>query len=272
VRITGQLIDRDTGAHLWADRFDGSLEDVFDLQDQITTSVVTAIAPKITQAEIERTRRKPAENLDAYDLHLRALALSHQSTPESLAEACGVLRRAMEIDPPYTPAAALWLFCFGWAHSEARGERPETREAVTLARRIMSTATDDLDVLWVVGWILPYLTGEIAAGAALIERSVALNPNCAQAWLACGYVYCYVHRNEAAVEAWNVPHASARSIHWDICTSLRSLSRDCRQGTTRRRSIGPPAPSCRSQASLTPWSYEQQPLVTWADVRKDGSG
>ena len=83
VRITGQLIDSDTGAHLWADRFDGSLEDVFELQDQVTTSVVAAIAPKITQAEIERARRKPAGSLDSYDLYLRALALSHQFTPES---------------------------------------------------------------------------------------------------------------------------------------------------------------------------------------------
>ena len=82
VRITGQLLDSDSGTHLWADRFDGSLADVFELQDQVTTSVVAAIAPKITQAEIGRARRKPAGSLDSYDLYLRGLALSHQFTPE----------------------------------------------------------------------------------------------------------------------------------------------------------------------------------------------
>jgi adenylate cyclase len=152
VRITGQLLDSDSGTHLWADRFDGSLADVFELQDQVTTRVVAAIAPKITQAEIGRARRKPAGSLDSYDLYLRALALSHQFTPESLAEAVAVLRKAMEIDPSYAPAAALSLFCFSWWHSEARGQRPPTDEAVRLARRMMADTTDDPDVLWMVGW------------------------------------------------------------------------------------------------------------------------
>jgi adenylate cyclase len=201
VRITGQLVDGDTGAHLWADRFDGSLEDVFELQDQVTTRVVAAIAPKITQAEIERARRKPAGSLDTYDLYLRALALSHQFTPESLAEAVAVLRKAMEIDPSYAPAAALSLFCFSWWHSEVRGERPQTGEAVRLARHMMANATDDPDVLWMVGWCLAYLAGETEAGASLIERGVTLNPNCAQAWLARAYVNCFACNNDAAIGA-----------------------------------------------------------------------
>ena len=87
VRITGQLIDASTGAHLWADRFDGALEDIFDLQDQVTASVVGAIAPKLEQAEIERTKRKPTENLDAYDYYLRGLAGVHQWTKEGNEEA-----------------------------------------------------------------------------------------------------------------------------------------------------------------------------------------
>jgi TolB-like protein/tetratricopeptide (TPR) repeat protein len=201
VRITGQLLDSDSGTHLWADRFDGSLADVFELQDQVTTRVVAAIAPKITQAEIGRARRKPAGSLDSYDLYLRALALSHQFTPESLAEAVAVLRKAMEIDPSYAPAAALSLFCFSWWHSEARGQRPPTDEAVRLARRMMADTTDDPDVLWMVGWCLAYLAGDTEAGADLIERGVALNPNCAEAWLARAYVNCFACRNDAAIEA-----------------------------------------------------------------------
>ena len=202
VRITGQLIDSDTGAHLWADRFEGSLEDVFDLQDRVTTSVVTAIAPKITQVEMERARRKPANSLDSYDLYLRALTLFHQFTPESLSEAVGLLRKAMEIDPSFAPAAALSLFCFGWWHSEARGERPNTDDALHLARQMRANPTDDPDVLWMVGWVLAYLAGETAAGKSLIDRGLVLNPNCAQAWLASGYVNSFANSNEAAIEAF----------------------------------------------------------------------
>ena len=201
VRINGQLIDSDTGAHLWADRFEGLLEDVFDLQDQVTASVIAAIAPKIAQIEIERAKRKPAGNLDSYDLYLRALALSHQFTPESLSEAVALLRRVTELDPSFASAAALSLFCFSWWHSEARGERPQTDEAVRLARQMMADPTDDPDVLWRVGWALAYLAGETAAGRSLVERGLALNQNCAQAWLASGYVNCFANRNEPAIEA-----------------------------------------------------------------------
>jgi adenylate cyclase len=152
VRITGQLIDCDTGGHLWADRFEGSLEDVFDLQDRVTASVVTAIAPKITQAEMERARREPANNLDSYDLYLRALALFHQFTPDSLREAVALLRKAMDIDPSFASAAALSLLSFSWWHSEARGERPNIDEALHLARQMAANPPDDPDVLWMVGW------------------------------------------------------------------------------------------------------------------------
>lgn len=201
VRITGQLIDSDTGAHLWADRFEGSLEDVFDLQDQVTASVVTAIAPKITQAEMERARRKPTNSLDSYDLYLRALTLFHQFTPESLSEAVALLRRAMDVDPSFAPAAALSLLSFGWWHSEARGERPNTDEALRLARQMGANPSDDPDVLWMVGWVLAYLAGETATGKSLIDRGLVLNPNCAQAWLASGYVNSFANNNEAAIEA-----------------------------------------------------------------------
>ena len=99
VRITGQLIDTATGAHLWADRFDGSLEDIFDLQDQVTASVVGAIAPKLEQAEIDRAKRKPTESLDAYDHYLRGMASFNQWTREANAEALSSFSKAIELDP-----------------------------------------------------------------------------------------------------------------------------------------------------------------------------
>ena len=103
VRITGQLIDTATGAHIWADRFDGALDDIFELQDQVATSVVGAIEPKLRQSEIERAARKPTESLDAYDLYLRALAEFNKFTEEGMREAIALLQRALAIDPGYAP-------------------------------------------------------------------------------------------------------------------------------------------------------------------------
>ena len=121
VRITGQLIDTATGAHIWADRFDGALDDIFELQDQVASAVAGAIEPKLRQSEIERASRKPPANLTAYDLYLRALAQSYRHTEEGLAEAVVLARRALAIDPSYTPAAALVGLCRGYQRSSGLG-------------------------------------------------------------------------------------------------------------------------------------------------------
>src|SRR5262245_47272819 len=107
VRITGQLIDTATGAHIWADRFDGALDDIFELQDEVSSSVVGAIEPKLRLAEIERARRKPTESLDAYDLYLRALEEGHRDTEEGTRLAIDLAKQTLNIDPSYAPAAAL---------------------------------------------------------------------------------------------------------------------------------------------------------------------
>ena len=144
VRITGQLIDTSTGAHLWADRFDGALEDIFDLQDQVTASVVGAIAPKLEQAEIERTRRKPTENLDAYDYYLRGLAAFHQWT-EALSNLC-----AIELDPNFASACGMAARCYaqrkgsGWITDSAH----DVAEAAKLARRAVALGKDDAGALY----------------------------------------------------------------------------------------------------------------------------
>jgi adenylate cyclase len=203
VRITGQLIETATSTHIWADRLDGTLDDIFELQDQVANGVVSAIEPRLRLAEIERASRKPAESLTAYDLYLRALALSHQFTPESLDEAIAVSRRAMEIDPSYAPAVALFLFCFAWRQdfgwAELRG--PHIDEAVRLAKRTLASKSDDPDVLFTIGQCLAYFAREHAAGVALIERSLTLNPNCAQAWVASGYVNLFRNRPGPAIDA-----------------------------------------------------------------------
>ena len=112
VRIAGQLIDASTGVHLWADRFDGGLEDVFDLQDQVTASVVGAIAPKLEQAEIERSRHKPTESLDAYDYYLRGMACVHQWKREATEEALSLFKRVIELDPNFASAYGMSARCY----------------------------------------------------------------------------------------------------------------------------------------------------------------
>ena len=114
VRITGQLIDAITGAHLWADRFDGSFENIFDLQDQVTAKVVSAIAPKMEQAEIQRAKRKPTENLDAYDLYLRGMASVYRWTKQSVSDALRLFYKAIEQDREFATAFGAAAWCYYW--------------------------------------------------------------------------------------------------------------------------------------------------------------
>jgi TolB-like protein/class 3 adenylate cyclase len=189
VRITGQLIDSSTAAHIWADRFDGLLDDVFKLQDKVASGVVGAIEPKLRQSEIERAIRKPTESLDAYDLYLRALALRDSHTDESVSEAITLAKQALVIDPTYAPAAAL----IGWSriHQLSHGRRPvsevEVAEAVTFAKRAIDYGPDDPDVLWMAAATLLIFTGNRSTAAALSERALAINPNSALAWMARGW-------------------------------------------------------------------------------------
>ena len=145
VRITGQLIDTATGAHIWADRFDGALDDIFELQDQVASSVVGAIEPKLRQSEMERAARKPTESLDAYDLYLRAVAQTHKFTEESLREAVALAKNARAIDPSYAPAAALIAWCRMLQRGQSLGavSDAEIVEAVVLARQAIEAGRDD---------------------------------------------------------------------------------------------------------------------------------
>jgi hypothetical protein len=161
VQITGQLIDTTTSAHIWAERFDGCLEDVFDLQDKVAGGVVGAIEPKLRQSEIDRAIRKPTASLDAYDFYLRALAQVHKYTEEGMHEATGLLQRALAIDPSNAPAAALIGWCRIFWRAEGWGPltEAEVAEATRLARQAIETGKDDPDVLWMGGQVLSFLGG-----------------------------------------------------------------------------------------------------------------
>jgi len=202
VRITGQLIDTSMGAHIWAERFDGKLDDIFELQDEVASSVAGAIEPKLRQSEFERANRKPTESLDAYDLYLQALALRDIHTDESVRKAIALLNRALTIDPNYVPAKA--AIGWSWVHQASHGRtaisEAEVDEAVTLARQALEAAKDDPDALWMAAFTLLYLAGERAIAVTAIDRSLALNPNSAHAWMARGYVS--LPQSEAAIEAF----------------------------------------------------------------------
>jgi TolB-like protein/tetratricopeptide (TPR) repeat protein len=202
VRITGQLIDTATGTHLWADRFDGSLEDVFELQDQVTTSVVGAIAPKLERAEMERARRKPVENLDAYDCFLRGMAEVYKQTVESWKAALQLFYRAIELDPdfptPYAMAARSYavLIQYGKAVDKDWTDA-ETRR---LALRASAVGPDDAQALCWAGWALGSVCGDTATGAALIDQGLAINQNMAVGWQLRASVSVWQGQFETAIE------------------------------------------------------------------------
>jgi TolB-like protein len=202
VRITGQLIDTTTGAHIWADRFNGALDDIFELQDQVASNVAGAIEPKLRQSEIARASRKPTANLTAYDLYLRALARSYRYTEEGADEAVALARQALAIDPSYAPAAAL----VGWCRVQQRAQGwgalsdEDIGEASRLARQALEAERDDADTIGLAAWTLFYLAGEVAMAAAL-DRALALNRNAALAWLARGIIHASRNQPEAAIAA-----------------------------------------------------------------------
>jgi TolB-like protein len=202
VRITGQLIDAATGAHIWADRFEGSIDDVFDLQDQVSTSVVGAIAPKLEQAEIERVKRKPTESLHAYDFFLRGMAAFHQFNEAANIEAIAFFLRAIELDPNFAPAYGMAARCylqrigFGWVADRQR----ESAEAEKLARRAAVLGRDDAGALSAAGFVLVIVVGDLEYGDTLIDRALALNPNLAWAWHFSALAKAFLGQTELAIE------------------------------------------------------------------------
>jgi TolB-like protein len=202
VRVTGQLIDTSTGTHLWADRFDGTLEDVFDLQDQVTERVVGAIGPKLERAEIERAKRKPTESLDAYDYYLRGLASAYQGTRNSILEAQKLFARASELDPHFARPYGAASWCYFW--SRVNGWSPnravEIAEAARLARCVAQSGKDDAEALAWGGLGLAHVVHDIEEGVAMIDRALTLNPNIASAWSASGWARTLTGEADLAIE------------------------------------------------------------------------
>jgi len=203
VRITSQLIDATTGAHIWADRYEGDLGDVFALQDEITVNVISAITPKLLQVEIELAARRP-NSLSAYDQYLRAHPYYHAMTREGVAEAIRLLDRALEIDPRYSAAASLAILCHtlnllqGWSVDP----QVDAKEAARLSQLVLSIDQNDPETLACVGWAKTFLSDDAATAAEMVDRAVALNPNSAIAWSYRGFAYLYAGKSEEALRSY----------------------------------------------------------------------
>ena len=202
VRITGQLIDALTDAHLWASRFDGSLEDIFELQDRVAVSVAGVIEPALQAAEIRRSAARPRTDLSAYDFYLRALAAFNQFARERVFEALGLLEQAIAIDRHYGPALSWAAICHlrlvrdGWA------EEPETsgRKAMDLARQALQVAENDSGILANAAFVLAQFGEDIGAMIGLAERALALNPSFARGWYLSGILRIFAGQPDFAIE------------------------------------------------------------------------
>jgi adenylate cyclase len=202
VRITAQLIDALTGTHLWADRFGGSLEDVFELQDRVAVSVAGVIEPALQAAEMRRSAARPTTDLGAYDLYLRALAVYFPNTKDRILGALGLFQGAIAIDQHYGPALSWAAICHlrlvvdGWA------EEPETnrRTAIDLARQALQVTQNDPSVLANAAFVLAHLGEDLGAMIALVDRALALNPSFARGWFLSGILRTLAGQPDLAVE------------------------------------------------------------------------
>src|SRR3569833_1375985 len=202
VLITAQQIDAATGTHLWAERFDGAHDDIFELQGQVAASIAGAIAPQLELAEIERAKRKPTTSLSAYDCYLRGIAHLHQGSRSAVEEAMALFRAAIERDDRFASAYAMAAWCYFWRKISGwmvNRER-ETAEGIRLARCGAEYGRDDAVALTRSGHALLHLAGEIDAGIALLDRALVLNPNLASAWLLGGFARMWDGDVEGALE------------------------------------------------------------------------
>jgi TolB-like protein/class 3 adenylate cyclase len=202
VRITAQLIEAETGAHLWADHFDGLLEDVFELQDSVAISAAGVIEPALQAAEARRSAHRPTNDLTAYDLYLRALPNYATVAKERIHEALALLGQAIVRDPRYGPALALAAMCIVQLHLNGSAEYPDAvrEQALDYARRAVGSAGNDPFVLASAAHVFGYFGEDISAAIALSDRALAANPGFAYAWFYSGALRLFAGQFDIAIE------------------------------------------------------------------------
>jgi len=205
IRITTQLNDGVTGVHLWADRIDRALDDIFILQDEIAAKVVGAIAPTLEHAEIERARRKSPDNLDAYDRYLRGKAYYYRASKESTDEALRMFDEAIILDQTFGPAHAFASRCYTLRKAQHWVSNRE--QEVTNARRYASAAvefgTTDAVCLFEAGFTFAYVVLDPDSGEAYTKRALELNRNLATAWAASGWIHIWLGQQDSAIEEFS---------------------------------------------------------------------
>ena len=197
MRITGQLIDATTGAHLWAERFESALDDIFDLQDELVDrGVVGAIAPQLERAEIQRAKHKPTEKTRRLRLLLARHGGFHQGNQEGMNEALPLFYQAIERDPGFASAYAMAAACLFWSKFNGWvADRSEVMsEGARLAYRAIELGKDDAVALARGGHALANFVGDLDSGIALIDKALLLNPNLAAAWFLGGFVQIMARR------------------------------------------------------------------------------
>jgi adenylate cyclase len=202
MRITGQLIDAINGAHLWADRFDGPLADVFDLQDSVASSVAGVIEPTLQAAEMQQSAQRRTDDLTAYDLYLRARAVAPSWDKQGVLHALDLLGKALERDPHYAPALALVAHCHTQLHVNGWSKNPEKgrQQGVEYARRALRVGGDDPDVLGYVAYALGYFERDIKPSIVLVDRALELNPSFASGWYWSGWLRLWSGQSDLAIE------------------------------------------------------------------------
>jgi TolB-like protein/class 3 adenylate cyclase len=202
VRITAQLIEAETGAHLWADRFDGSLEDIFELQDKVAINVAGVIEPALQAAEVHRSAARPTSDVTTYDLYLRALATYYPITKERLRNALELLGQAIATDPQCGPALSLAAMCHMRLVREGWAEESETasRQSVDLARQALQAAGDDPGILANAAFALANFGEDIGAMMALVDRALALTPSFSRGWFVSGVLRLWAGQHDLAIE------------------------------------------------------------------------
>jgi len=202
MRITGQLIESETGADLWADRFDGALEDVFDLQDQVTSSVVGQLTVQVELAEMERAKRKPTASLDAYDYYLRGLKDLYRVTREANDAALALFRQAIELDGNFALAYAYagYVYVLRKQSRWTSDSGADNEHAVQLSRRAIELGRDDPLALAIGGLILAYVAGELDVGEECIASALSMNSNLAFGWGFGGLIKVWLGESERALQ------------------------------------------------------------------------
>jgi TolB-like protein len=202
VRITGQLVDANTGTTLWSERFESALDDLFELQDQMAVNVVGALAPRLESAEIERARHKPTESLDAYDYYLRGMWKFRQVSRSAIDEALPMFYEAIQRDPDFASAYAMAAWCHSWRKLSRWATDLErvVAEGTRLARRAVQLGQNDAVALAASAHALAHLVRDLDGSIALLERALVLDPNLAAGWYVDGFMRIWRGEPDDAIE------------------------------------------------------------------------